>query len=639
MSTIVTRAGKGSALSWTEADANFTNLNTDKSEADRAETLTNKTVDLTDNSLSGTTAEFNTALSDGDFATLAGTETLENKTIDTANNTITVLTSDVTGLDNTLNTSSIANLRLIDGTGDNPTKVFVDGYTSSGDGGGGEFYWDATSTETDNGGTIIKATAITTGRWKRKLEGPVNAMWFGTNTATLYVSTTGSDSNHGFSSGQAVATLQQALDNIESLGTIFEGSWVVELAAGTYQESGAVVAAGLVFENRLTIKGPSVSGHPNVPTAILDGSTGTTGQHAITFTVRGYGTVQDIKAINFTHADSNTGCFLAQNGADVLFDNCHATGASWFGVYVTASSKGRVKGGIFDGCRENIAFNASEGTVGYQAGSLAGGPIVKNATEKGVLWSRGSQGHVDYTTLDANTIGLVSDRNSRAADVECDFKNNGTAIQTRSGGVVSGDKDNTYNIGTGSANTVLFDFGAYSGPTEEILDRTGVGPSVDARSELLVARDLTNHAHTGDTVRTVVATPYTLVAGYFIDGGTGSLIGPKLRIRATGSRTNGGTPGTAQIGIQLGGSSISQWSMYGTTADDWILEVEIWSQGSASQKVHGTLMHGSGGSLRNLGAFSRAIDMTSNRDVQLDLQLGDAGDTLTIETIEVWRQG
>ena len=32
MSTIVTRAGKGSPLSWTEADANFTNLNTDKLE-------------------------------------------------------------------------------------------------------------------------------------------------------------------------------------------------------------------------------------------------------------------------------------------------------------------------------------------------------------------------------------------------------------------------------------------------------------------------------------------------------------------------------------------------------------------------------------------------------------------------------
>lgn len=32
MTTIVTRSGKGSALSWTEVDTNFTNLNTDKAE-------------------------------------------------------------------------------------------------------------------------------------------------------------------------------------------------------------------------------------------------------------------------------------------------------------------------------------------------------------------------------------------------------------------------------------------------------------------------------------------------------------------------------------------------------------------------------------------------------------------------------
>ena len=45
------------------------------------QTLTNKTIDLTDNTVTGTTAEFNTALSDGDFATLAGTETLTNKSL------------------------------------------------------------------------------------------------------------------------------------------------------------------------------------------------------------------------------------------------------------------------------------------------------------------------------------------------------------------------------------------------------------------------------------------------------------------------------------------------------------------------------------------------------------------------------
>jgi hypothetical protein len=44
-------------------------------------TITNKTINLANNTLTGTTAQFNTALSDNDFTTLAGSETLTNKTL------------------------------------------------------------------------------------------------------------------------------------------------------------------------------------------------------------------------------------------------------------------------------------------------------------------------------------------------------------------------------------------------------------------------------------------------------------------------------------------------------------------------------------------------------------------------------
>jgi hypothetical protein len=48
-----------------------------------SQTLTNKTIALGSNTISGTIAQFNTAVTDADFATLAGSETLTNKTLTT----------------------------------------------------------------------------------------------------------------------------------------------------------------------------------------------------------------------------------------------------------------------------------------------------------------------------------------------------------------------------------------------------------------------------------------------------------------------------------------------------------------------------------------------------------------------------
>jgi hypothetical protein len=54
-----------------------------------AQTLTNKTVALGSNTVSGTLAQFNTAVTDADFASLAGSETLTNKSISLGSNTVT----------------------------------------------------------------------------------------------------------------------------------------------------------------------------------------------------------------------------------------------------------------------------------------------------------------------------------------------------------------------------------------------------------------------------------------------------------------------------------------------------------------------------------------------------------------------
>lgn len=53
------------------------------------------------------------------------------------------------------------------------------GYYAPSDMGGGEFYWDAASTATDNGGTIFKINTVATGRWKRIYDAALNIRWFG----------------------------------------------------------------------------------------------------------------------------------------------------------------------------------------------------------------------------------------------------------------------------------------------------------------------------------------------------------------------------------------------------------------------------------------------------------------------------
>ena len=68
-----------SGLSWVDSAAS-------------TQTLTNKSVSLTTNTLTGTIAEFNTALTDQNFATVAGSETLTNKTLTSAALTAPVIT-------------------------------------------------------------------------------------------------------------------------------------------------------------------------------------------------------------------------------------------------------------------------------------------------------------------------------------------------------------------------------------------------------------------------------------------------------------------------------------------------------------------------------------------------------------------
>lgn len=85
--------------------------------------------------------------------------------------------------------NNIASLRLRKGTVN--TMIEVLGYSTDKDGGQGLFYWDPTSVEADNGGTIFQVTGEATGRWKRVFDSSyINMGWFGLDkTGTTAVTT------------------------------------------------------------------------------------------------------------------------------------------------------------------------------------------------------------------------------------------------------------------------------------------------------------------------------------------------------------------------------------------------------------------------------------------------------------------
>jgi hypothetical protein len=85
------------------------------------QTLSNKTINLSNNTLTGTISQFNTALSDSDFCTLTGTETLTNKTL-----TSPVITSIENGGEKSI-PSGIGTFVITGSTGTISSGMILDG--------------------------------------------------------------------------------------------------------------------------------------------------------------------------------------------------------------------------------------------------------------------------------------------------------------------------------------------------------------------------------------------------------------------------------------------------------------------------------------------------------------------------------
>lgn len=441
----------------------------------------------------------------------------------------------------------------------------------------------------------------------------------------IYVSTSGSASNDGLTSSQPLLTFQNAFDTLSNYNLALGGVWIVDVAAGSYSITTGQQTFRTPSKNRVIIRGPA-AGHPNVPACIVDGgSSGANYSHGLAFDGSGvFVQVQDILLRNFTGdpAGNTRGALLFDNGADGYTNNVHVTNCSWFGVYWSRRSQGRQQGGIIDGCRNGVNTDGAKASIGYNATSLATGTIIRNCTENGIFWARGTDGHVDFCTLDTNAIGLQIESNSRPDAVGNSFKKNTIGVRTYAGGYFGNNPNslNVFNIGTADAN-IQADV-EYRGFGGEITETSVQG----AGSELRVAFDRTVRSVTG-TTPTTLTTPYTVKAGRLRG------VGKSLRVVSKGVYT---VTASSTITVNIGGMAVTMAVPAAASNVVFEIEVNIYDV-AGGYRAFGSLKH-------NLASprFAQATSgfvSTSDQDVSIACTLTGASDTISIYRTDVFVTG
>jgi hypothetical protein len=446
-------------------------------------------------------------------------------------------------------------------------------------------------------------------------------------TNTLYVSPTGNNANDGLSPDKAFATWQAAFDATKNYGPVLAGTWQIVGVAGTFDFSAGAQTFSTPSKNRVIIKGPAVGGHPNVPTCLIDGG-GNGNAYSHGFNLDGIGVrvqVQDLKFQNFKEASGNTRIgIVAANGADFYSNNVHTADCSWTGIDVKECEQNRVTGGILD-CGTNGAYgiisDSSHSSVGYNAGSLAGGPIVRNAKSAGVYWGTGSQGHCDFVTFEDCAVGFLCAEGSRADTVGNNYKRSTVAkrYQGFAQGASGGAAEN-FNDGTADANGTNIEYKGFSGDTAEM-------SSQGSGAWMRIAFDRILRSLAG-TTPTTLATPYTIPASR-LKG-----IGKACRVYAMGVFTQA-TAGSV-LTVNIGGMALSLGVPAAATNAPFEIDVTLFEVGGGYRAI-GKLSQGL--NAQRIATATSGFVSTSDQAISIAATLAASGDSMAIYRTDVYLIG
>jgi len=231
-------------------------------------------------------------------------------------------------------------------------------------------------------------------------------------TNTLYIATTGNDVNDGLSAAQPLLTPQGAFNALYNYGPVLDGTWRVRLAAGTYNNSATLI--GLRSKNSIIIQGPSVGGHPNAPTAIIDG-TGVV-SNAVGWYLQFWvsASIYDVKFQNWTSLAGDAYGLNADGHCQLYLNNCHFYNCRYAGLSCDNLTQLRMQGGVVDSCTFSGVrlYSQVSASIGYNGSVVGDSTEIKNCSV-GISGRVSSRVHVDYCNIHNNDAGIAIEYNSR----------------------------------------------------------------------------------------------------------------------------------------------------------------------------------------------------------------------------------
>lgn len=444
-------------------------------------------------------------------------------------------------------------------------------------------------------------------------------------TNTLNVATTGDDANDGIGTDFPMLLPATAATRLANYGPTLNGSWIISLAAGTYP-GGVLLPRYLSSRDFIKIIGPSVGGHPNVPTAIIDKSADASKTFGILANDGMLLWVEDIKVTGaFGQAVYCTrDCYLQ-------YRNTHIDGADQ-GLTVFNGSRYEVRGGIIENCNLGVSelFHV---TRNYETVVSAADQVIIRNNNIGLKAKENCVGHLDFANFEDNATGVEMQLYSGANVNGAVFKRNGIAIVLTNSEIhdetaavygSGADANTRRRLALGNASSELA-FTGWAANNGNPAQRTGHRPLI------LAGTNYTQTDHTGTTAETTIQSfAGILPADMF------AVRGKKMRVVVYG-RANNLLAGTARILLRVGGTFAVDVTIPAALAANGAFRAEfemVCTADGANQLFHSNLL--ADNVALDVQAIPRTIDVsTSNTTVAVSCILANSADTIRFYAIEL----